>query len=486
MKVSKKMFQIVLTVVLCLAFVIPMAQAAAPKYVFLFIGDGLGMPQRAATAMYQSGDPNSPALLLMDQFPVHGVTTTYANDRFITGLAASSTAMATGVKTNINYIGMDPDLNPVETLAEKAKKQGMKVAIISSVSIDHATPAAFYAHQPHRGNYHEIDVALANSDFDFFGGGGIKDPEGKKSKAPQGNAYDIAKSNGFSIVSDKADFMNLKPGVGKVFAYNNWLQDGGALPYAIDTREEDITIAEFTQKAIELLDNDNGFFMMIEGGKIDWAAHANDAVAMIKDTVAFDEAIQSAYDFYEAHPEDTLIVVSGDHECGGLSLGFAGTKYATAFDILGGQKVSFQAFSADILKQYKEENAGKANFADVMALIEANFGLKIEGAEDDPLVLADYELAALEEAFIKSMSGVKLQAKTDFLLYGGYDPLTMQVTHILNQKAGLAWTSYSHTGVPVSTSAVGNGAEMFGGFYDNTDIGKRLMQLIDSSVAVAR
>jgi alkaline phosphatase len=481
MKLSKRSLQVVFAVALCLAFVVPITQADAPKYVFLFIGDGLGMPQRAATEMYQSGDPNTPSLLLMDKFPVHGVTTTYANDRFITGSAASATAMATGVKTNINYIGMDPELNSVETIAEKAKKQGMKVAIISSVSIDHATPAAFYAHQPHRGMYHEIDVSLANSDFDFFGGGGIKDPEGKKSKAPQGNAYDIAKSNGFTIVSDKADFMNLKPGVGKVFAYNTWLPDGKALPYAIDTREEDITIAEFTQKAIELLDNENGFFMMIEGGKIDWAAHANDAVSMIKDTVAFDESVKAAYGFYEAHPEDTLIVVSGDHECGGLSLGFAGTKYATAFDILGDQKISFQEFSANVLKQYREDNAGKAEFASVLPLIEEYFGLKAEG--EGPLVLADYEMDMLEEAFIKSMAGVKLQAKADFLLYGGYDPLTMQITHILNQKAGLAWTSYSHTGVPVSTSAVGNGAEAFGGFYDNTDIGKKLMQLIDTSMA---
>jgi alkaline phosphatase len=463
---------------------VPQAQAAAPKYVFLFIGDGMGMPQRAATEMYTSGDPNTPNLLLMDQFPVQGITTTYANDRFITGSAASATAMATGVKTNINYIGMDPELNSVQTVAEKAKGLGMKVAIISSVSIDHATPAAFYAHQPHRSNYHEIDVALATSDFDFFGGGGIKDPEGKKSKEPQGNAYDIAKSNGFTIVSAKADFMNLKPGVGKVFAYNEWLPDGGALPYAIDTREEDITIAEFTQKAIELLDNEDGFFMMIEGGKIDWAAHANDAVSMIKDTVAFDEALQAAYDFYEAHPEDTLIVVSGDHECGGLTLGFAGTKYATAFDILGDQKISFNEFSATVLKQYKEENAGNANFVDVLPLIEEYFGLKVEG--EGPLVLADYELDMLEEAFIKSVAGVTLKAQTDFLLYGGYDPLTVQITHILNQKAGLAWTSYSHTGVPVSTSAVGNGADMFAGFYDNTDIGKRLMNLIDTKVAAAQ
>lgn len=479
----KKFGMLSVAMMVAVMLIVPQAQAAAPKYVFLFIGDGMGMPQRAAAEMYQSGDPNAPSLLLMDEFPVQGITTTYAKDRFITDSAAAATAMSAGVKTNVNYIAMDAELNPVETVAEKAKKQGMKVAIISSVSIDHATPAAFYAHQPHRGMYHEIDIELANSEFDFFGGGGIKDPEGKKSKAPQGNAYDIAKSNGFTIVSDKTDFVNLKPGVGKVFAYNEWLQDSDALPYAIDTREEDITIAEFTQKAIELLDNDKGFFMMIEGGKIDWAAHANDAVATIKDTIAFDEAIQAAYDFYEAHPEDTLIVVSGDHECGGLTLGFAGTQYETAFDILSGQKVSFQAFSADILKTYKEENAGNVNFADVLPMIEEYFGLKVEG--EGPLVLEGYELDDLEEAFIKSVAGVTLKAATDYLLYGGYDPLTVQITHILNQKAGLAWTSYSHTGVPVSTSAVGTGADMFGGFYDNTDIAKKLMDVMGVEAKMA-
>ncbi|MBD3307547.1 alkaline phosphatase [candidate division KSB3 bacterium] len=484
MRGTQKSLSFMLVVVVSLMCIVPgLAQAQSPKYVFLFIGDGMGMPQRAAAEMFQSGDPNSPSLLLMDKFPVHGITTTHANDRFITGSAASSTAMACGIKTNIGYIGVDPNFNPVETIAEKAKKQGMKVAIISSVSIDHATPAAFYAHQESRSMYHEIAMQLANSDFDFFGGGGIKDPEGKRSKNPLGNVYDVAQGNGFTVVSDKADFMALPKDAGKVFAYNTRLPDGGALPYAMDTTADDISIVEFTQKAIELLDNDNGFFMMIEGGKIDWACHANDAVAAIKDTLAFDEAILAAYDFYEAHPEETLIVVTGDHECGGLTLGFAGTKYETAFDVLKDQKVSFQVFTAEIMEQYKAEHAGEANFEDMLPLLEEYFGLKVVG--EGPLVLEDYELQALEQAFLRSMAGVTLQAKTDFLLYGGYDPFTMEVTHILNQKAGLAWTSFSHTGVPISTSAIGVGAETFNGFYDNTDIAKKMMSLMGLEFTVA-
>lgn len=447
-----------------------------PKYVFFFIGDGMGTAQRVAADEYLKAT-GAEAPLLMDQFPAYGMTTTYANDRFITGSAASATALACGVKTNIGYVGVDPDFNSVETMAEKAKKKGMKVGIVSSVSIDHATPACFYAHQPSRNMYHEIDMELANSGFDYFGGGGFKDPEGKKSKNPLGNALEVAKENGYTIVSNREDFMALTKDSGKVIAYNDHLPDGMALPYVIDTKPTDITLPEFTQKGIEFLDGPDGFFMMVEGGKIDWACHANDAASAIKDTLAFDEAIKLAYDFYEAHPEETLIVVAGDHECGGLSLGFAGTKYESTFELLKDQKVSFNYFTNEIMKEYKETHAGKANFEDMIPLMKEYFGFEVVGEGD--LVLANFELEELKDAFIQSMSGVKVETGTaDYILYGGYDPFTVKLTHLLNQKAGLAWTSYSHTGVPLSISAVGVGAETFNGFYDNTDLGKKLMTVM--------
>ena len=484
MNMSKKYLCLTLVVMLSIVCVgSDIAQAQPAKYIFLFIGDGMGMPQRTAAEMFQSGEEKGQNVLLMDKFPAQGITTTYANDRFITGSAASATAMACGVKTNIGYIGVDPNFNPVETVAEKAKKKGMKVAIISSVSIDHATPAAFYAHQPSRNMYYEIAMELANSDFDFFGGGGIKDPDGKKSKNPVGNVFEAAKKNGFAVVNDKAEFMKLSKDAGKVFAYNNYLPDGKALPYAIDSKDSDISLPEFTKKAVELLDNDKGFFVMVEGGKIDWACHANDAVSAIKDTVAFDDSIKVAMDFYEAHPEETVIIVSGDHECGGLTLGFAGTKYETAFDILGGQKISFKAFTDGTMKEYKEKHADDAKFDDMIPLLNEYFGLKMEG--EGSLVLADYEIEALKEAFAKSMAGEELKAKTDYLLYGGYDPFTMQITHILNQKAGLAWTSFSHTGVPVATSAIGTNSEIFNGYYDNTDIAKKIMEIMGAEFKIA-
>lgn len=445
--------------------------AGQTKYVFLFIGDGMGIPQQASAEAYMNGK------LVASTFANQGITTTYANDRFITGSAASATAMASGQKTNINYIGVDPDFRPVKTVAELAKEKGMKVGVISSVSIDHATPAAFYAHVPTRKMYHEISVALARSGFDFFGGGGMTDPMGLKSKQPLGDARVIAKMNGFELVDNKADFLQLKKGQ-RAIAWNAWLQDGQALPYHMDSREEDITLPEFTAKAIEILDNPEGFFLMVEGGKIDWACHANDATASIKDTLAFDKAVEHAVRFAKYHPNETLIVVTGDHECGGMTLGFAGTQYDTYFEILGNQKISFTKFDQEVLSPYKKNHAGTARFADIKPLIEMHFGLKFSGGGSDPLVLKEFEIAQLKDAFNRSMGKEMVRADdaTTYLLYGGYEPLTVAVTHILNQKAGVAWTSYSHTGVPVATAASGAGAERFSGYYDNTDIAKKIMQ----------
>lgn len=445
------------------------------KYVFFFIGDGMGLPQKSAAEAYTG------KRLVMDQFPAQGITTTRAADRYITGSAASATALACGLKTNINYIGVDPKFKPIKSVAEMAKDKGWKVGIISSVSIDHATPAAFYSHVKTRKMYHEIDHAMAQSGFDFFGGGGLIDPTGKKSKKPLGDAKAALKKAGYKLVEQKSEFMALKPGAGKVYAYNNWLQDGKALPYAMDRRAQDISLAEFTGKAIELLDNGKGFFLMVEGGKIDWACHANDAAASIKDTLAFDDAVAKAVAFYKKHPSETLILVTGDHECGGLTLGYAGTKYKSYFDILDKQSISFKKFTDEVLKKYKKQNNGQAGFAKVKPLISKYFGLKFQGdPKKEQLVLLPYQVKMLEKAYSESMAGKITKSKNPetALLYGGYEPLAVAITHLLNNKAGLGWTSYKHTGVPVATSAMGVGAASFNGYYDNTDVAKKVMAVM--------
>ena len=278
------------------------------------------------------------------------------------------------------------------------------------------------------------------------------------------------KERGFTIVSDRKDFLSLQPSDSRVYAYNHGFAFN-ALDYAMDMDENDITLAEFTKKGIELLDNENGFFLMVEGGKIDWACHANDAAASIHNTIAFDEAVKEGIRFYNENPEDTIIIVTGDHETGGLTLGFAGTKYGSAFAEIEKQKMSFEAFNEYVLDPYKEENKGAGSIADLIPEIEKNFGLTDLTAD---------EKAMLEGAFARSLGNdvEKSSDSQEYLLYGGYEPLTVTLTHILNRRAGLAWTSYSHTGVPVQTFALGTGQELFNGYYDNTEIFTKMADLM--------
>lgn len=432
------------------------------KYVFLFIGDGMAMPQLSAAEAYlsaKSGDNTNFKKLAMSNFPAQGLTTTYSSNALITDSAAAGTAIATGQKTESGVIAMDPSKQKsLKSIAKMVKESGKKVGIISSVNLDHATPATFYANNASRNNYYDINKQMANSDFDYFAGGMVridKTPEGEKS------AHDIMVERGWNIASTREELNKLVPGK-QTYAYNTGFA-GNALNYVLDQDENDITLTEFTKKGIELLDSDQGFFIMVEGGKIDWACHANDAAASIKNTIAFDDSIKEAIKFYNKHPDDTLIVVTGDHETGGLTLGFAGTKYGSAFEKIDQQTMSYEGFNKYILEVFKETHSKDASLEMLLPEIEIAFGLKD---------FSDYEAELLEASFEQSMTKKDNRDDNDksYLLYGGYEPLTITLTHILNQRAGLAWTSYSHTAVPVPTFAMGVNQDIFNGYYDNTDI----------------
>ena len=201
---------------------------------------------------------------------------------------------------------MLPDKStPLVSVAEMAKEAGMKVGVVTSVSLDHATPAACYAHQPSRNNFYEIAIEATQSNFDYFGGGGFLQPRGKNND--QRDIFEIFAENGYTVVRNREDFEKLTPQSGKVVAINAVLDEDQTMPYEIDREENDLSLADFTRKGIELLDNPEGFFMLVEGGKIDWAAHANDAATVIRDVLAFGEAIEEAIKFYQQHPEETLI-----------------------------------------------------------------------------------------------------------------------------------------------------------------------------------
>lgn len=456
------------------ALTIGSAQAGEVKYVFLLIGDGMALPQRNAAEIFTqavTAKNAKPGIvkLTMNGFPVQGMQTTYSSNSLITDSAAAGTALSTGNKTGNGVIAMDVEgKTKFKSIAEAAHENGWKVGIVTSVSIDHATPASFYAHAAGRASYYDIAAQILTSGFEYFGGGAPLEPTGKNKDRP--SFYDEAPKAGYSVVRDRAGFDSLKPGA-KVYAENPVRQDDNAFPYAVDANKDAITLADFTKKGIDLL-RDGRFFMMVEGGKIDWACHANDAVASIGDTVAFDEAVKVAFDFYKQHPDETLVVATADHETGGMTLGFAATKYDNAIPVLGGQTMSYIAFGEKLEALRKAEPDAK--FEDVTPLLKEAYGIEVEK-------LAGYEVEALKKAFAETMVPKdKRDAKDQekYMLYGGYEPLAMAANHVVSGKAGLGWTTYSHTGVPVPVSAVGAGSAEFAGYYDNTDLSKRMFKLM--------
>ena len=469
----------------------------APKYVFLFIGNGMSYPQIQATSDYlgaltdedywqaaPSLDDNGGAILDGPQylnfmgFAAAGSAVTYDSNSFCPDSASTATSIATGHKTYSGTIGVDETASQeYATIAEQLKAQkGWEIGIISSVTINHATPAAFYAHQASRNDYYEIGLDLIDSGFDYFAGAGFSKPTGPD--GDQTDLYQLVEEAGYTVARTQAEVEGITADTEKVFIVDEYVASDDAFNYEIDRTEDMLSLADYVQKGIEVLENDNGFFMMCEGGKIDWACHANDAASSIHDTMALADAVQVAMDFAAEHPEETLILVTGDHETGGMTIGFAGTDYDTYLDLLENQKVSFTKFDTDYVAAYKEN---KTSFADVMKDVTELFGLKLEGEEGDKLVLTDYELEQLQAAYEKSINGTAASEyqQEETILYGGYEPLTVTITHIINNKSGISFTSYSHTGLPVAVFADGVGAEVFNGYYDNTDIYNKLAKMLE-------
>lgn len=453
----------------------PPVTQGKPKYVFLFIGDGMGMAHVGLTeAVLASADGKIGGHRLnMSSFPVMAMSMTHAKNRFVTCSAAAGTALASGEKTSINTIGMDSArLRPLYSIASRAKAKGMKVGILTSVSIDHATPASFYAHQPDRNMYYEIGNQLIASGFDFFGGGGFKDPRGKKNDRP--DLYGAAQAKGYSLVRDRSVFDTVSRRSLPMMVVNPVLSESGDMPYQIDKSPEGFSLSEIVGKAITLLDNPKGFFMMVEGGKIDWASHANDAAAVVGEVLELDKAIGYALDFYNKHPHETLIIVTADHETGGLTLGWAGTKYESDFSVFRHQKVSYDVFEATMKAYKKRTPASAVRLDSVLRFVSSDFGL----GSDVKLTRWDEE--QLRRAFMVSMSDEKTTVfkEENLVLYDSYDPVAVTARKLLAQKAGVGWTTWAHTCIPVPVMVKGAGQEEFSGLIDNIDIPGNIGKLL--------
>ncbi|MBQ6789842.1 MAG: alkaline phosphatase [Paludibacteraceae bacterium] len=458
---------------LALLLIVAVAASAQAKYVFYFIGDGMGANQVLGAEMYRSaiqGEPLGRVQTLMTTFPYSGHASSYSASNGITDSAAAGTCLATGSKTKNGMLGMGPDSTRLTSIAETLKAEGWGIGIMTTVAIDHATPGAFYGHVKKRNMYYTIGEQLPESRFDFFGGAGFHHPQGKHDDKPV-NLYRLAEQNGYTIAHGYLEAQHLMTNDQRQTTKMILVQKdddqgakhGESLRYSIDQEEGDLTLEQIVSTAIPFLDQRyDRFFMMVEGGMIDYACHGDDAATAFGEVWDMDAAMRVAYDFYLAHPDETLIVVTADHETGGLALG--NSDYTLHLDLLRNQKCSAWAVS-DHIAQVFEDNK-KPTWNQVKDVLRADLGFwdEVEITADE-----ERELKTLFKASCKKRANVKT-------LYKSLEELGDAGIALLNSKAHLGWTTRGHSAHAVPIFAIGAGAERFSGWHDNTEISPLILQ----------
>ena len=434
-----KMFRKLFLLLMLLAAVTVMAGKPA-KYVFLMIGDGMG-PEFCR--LYFNQFPNSNFSKFATRIPtgtnnVHGRTT---------DSAASGTALACGIKTYNGAIGVDKDGKPRSSLARLLQKRNWNIGIISSVGINDATPGTHYGNRATRKDRAGIIADLLASNFNFFGISFYLKP------APEFKESDLCKALkrcGYNVVKGK-DMKTLKPGRNVVMATTEYS----------NSKAPETKLAAVTAKAAELLSaNGQSFFLMVEGGAIDHCNHRNDSAFAIREMIEFDAAIGEALKFAEKHPDETLIVVTADHDTGGTKINDL-SKNRKGFHLV--QKKSL----GELTSMVNEMKKRKASSAEMIRAITDAVGM---------VNLSPEEGARIEAACNSFISGkrTKTDKFTASMGYGKYNPLVIEAMRIRDNRNGFTYTSFSHTPVKVITFVKGAGMENFKAPLENSDIPHRI------------
>lgn len=437
--------------------------ASEAKYIFYFIGDGMGPGQVMMTDTYKRKALGDTQPLTMLQLPVHSLQTTYSASSPVTDSAAAGTALSTGSKTKNSMLGMNPDTVAVYSVAKYLHDNGYGVAIMTNVAADDATPGAFYAHVPNRGHHYDIGRQAAESGYELIAGASLR------GMTKDGKPTDLAEyiaSQGVDIVNS-ADAVANSDNRRLILIPDNslWAWNMG---FNVDNIEGEMSVADLTETAINHLTRHTPerFFMMVEGGNIDHSGHSNDGGAVVKEVLAFDKAIAKALDFYNQHPDETLIVITADHETGGMSVGNNYTKYMAYPEYLVPQSISKDMFSG-----YCDElvsSGTKPTWEEMKQYLTDKLGfftvVPISQRREDRLK------EVFDDTFIKG------QSRRQETLYGNFNQFAVEVFNMLNEKAGVGWTSLAHSGNFVPVFAIGAGSELFNGLNDNTDIPKKILR----------
>ncbi len=456
------------TLVAFVALLCALSMRAEVKYVFYFIGDGMGPNQVMLTEMYQAAMQGKVGRvpLRMTQFPYGGMLATYSAKHGVTDSSAAGTALACGEKAINGQVGLNAKGDTLQSVAEALKAAGWAVGVSSSASVDHATPASFYANSDKRGDYYAIGKQLTETGFEFVGGGDFVYPTGKGKDQP--SLFTLAEEKGYKIVRGVEEYAACREDLradAKIMLFQE--NHHSSLPQAIDAPAEGLRLPEIVATGIDVLSQHERFFLMVESGEIDWAAHSDDARTVIDEVLEFDRSIEVAYDFYLQHPDETLIIVTADHETGGLVIGRGSSTLH--LDYIQHQKASIGVISSKLQELYTSKGK-QVKWADVRELLGEQLGLY--GA----VKVSEKEDKELREIFKRSQRNKDKNVKT---LYKTFSELSAKALHLLNKKAGLGWTSTSHSATPVPIFTVGAGAERFAGLHDNTELKGLIMELVE-------
>lgn len=429
------------------------------KYIFYFIGDGMGLGHVNATEIYNRDVLKNDTPILMLTFPVASQSRTYSANNPITDSAAAGTALSTGVKTKNSMIAMTPDTVPVNSIAVDFMDAGYAVGVGTTVQADDATPSAWYAHAENRGMKETIAPQAAQSGISFLAGGGFKlygageDAFAEFVNTMKKGNYEVAE--GFEAFKE----MNSKGKKPRKVLLMPKNAGGGQVGYTIDSIPGALTCAQITEACLNTLENANPdkFLMMIEGGNIDWAAHANDGGAVIKEILNFQDAINVAYQFYLRHPEETLIVITADHDTGGMAYGRQ-SGYKQNIGYADAQKISKDAFS-DWAREWGKENP---TWEEMETVLRQKLGFW------DIVPVTKRETAELKKLFDATF--ISKDAQDEKTLYQTFNAFTAKTFDILNSHMGIGWTSTYHAGNFVPVYAVGANSGYFTGNLNNTEI----------------
>lgn len=443
------------------------AKKPQAKYVFYMIGDGMGINEVYGAQLYNRATGNGPETLPMTKFPVRTFVTTNSASAIVTDSAAGGTALSTGRKTANDVMGMDASkTEAMSSIAEWAKASGFGTGVATSVGVNHATPAAFYAHTPTRKNYETIAEQLISSQVDFAAGAGFLN---EKDKTGHDSEYfeDKARAAGISILRG-AELNTAGIHTNRIICFS---ADPKAtkLKFAIDMKPGDTKLVDFTRAGIEYLYANyakKGFFFMIEGGQIDSAGHNDDAATNSVEVNDFAESVNAVLDFYNQHPDETLIVITADHETGAFVP--SSGAHGMGPEILGLQKESENVIS-DKFKAFAQNRRTPPSWDEVKNFLRENLGFWDKVAVDSKTEASFKE--TYETAFVR-------KENTDVVtLYSVNTKIISDAVDYFDKQSGFIYAHGSHSYSPVGLYVKGVGAEEFWNCEDNTDIPKTIAKI---------